>query len=879
MLVKKKLPLMIIILVSIPLLILSVLIYHFTSESITDSSKISIQQITSVEGNALTTYINAQVREVQLSSRRESIVELLKNRKKSNDLTSFIYLPDTLNVDRNLASRVVELNDLQHSFVCDTDGNIIADSNSQGLKLNIYYRDYFKKTMDGEIAVGDVIKSVINKESIVVVACPVFDEQRNVIGLFGNAIKIQAISDYLSNIKIGNTGYAYLTDNNGVLIAHSTKSKIGKSVENSVILNAARSYKKDDINVTKLDTYTYNNQKKYVGYIIIPYTNWIMAVTQNIGEINQPAILELYIIISLTVLMIIISIVVSIFAAKSISNPISKLIETMNKAERGNFSVVWDYKSKDELGQLAHNFNNMIKKLNFSYEELSSVYEELSSTEEELRTQYDQLLENQKALSLSEEKYREVLDGINDAVWEWNIETNEFFASEKWQSITGYSNLNVDFIKIVHTAVENDDIKEVRNEVLVNSKQSKEDFRKEIEITTKYGEKKWILSRNKITRNSEGKLVKVLGSITDVTNEKRANDKIKELAYFDVLTGIPSRYAFINNLDKEINECIHLNKLGAILFIDLDDFKKINDTLGNDIGDKLLKTISSKAMSILTKDETICRFGGDEFLILKKNINKKEELAELANKLLKIFESYFILDGKQVFITCSIGICMFPINGLDKNIILKNADTAMYKAKEQGKNRYEFYNEEMSKKLMKDIVIEKAIRNGLINNGFYINYQPQVDISTGNIIGVESLIRLKDKELGYLSPRQFIPLAEENGLIVPIGDWVMETALTKKMEWIAAGFGNIRMSVNVSSLQIHHPDFLEKVKNIVDKLKIPRDFMELEITESVLMESLETNVKILQELRDMGIKTALDDFGTGYSSLNYIRMIPIDSKR
>lgn len=877
MLIRKKLPLMIIVLVSIPLLLLSLVIYYFTSISITDSSKKNIQQVTSVEGNALTTYINSQVKEVQLSARRESIVEMLKNRSKSKDLNSFVYTPEALNVDRNLASRVEELNDLQHSFICDVQGNIIADSDSEGIKLNISYRKYFQKVMGGEIAVSDAMKSAISNENIVVAACPVLDEQGNVIGLFGNSIKVQSISDYLSNIKIGNTGYAYLTDNNGILIAHPTKSKVGTLVDNPVILNVVKSFDKINISVTKMDTYTYNNQKKYLGYIILPYTNWILAVAQNVQEVNAPARLELYIIVGLTIFMIIVSALVSLIASKSIANPIEKLIATINKAENGDLTVICDYESKNELGQLSHNLNNMIKKLNGSYEELSSVYEELSSTEEELRSQYDQLLENQKALALSEDRYKEALDGINDAVWEWNVETNEFFASDKWQSITGYSNKKVDFIKLLHLLVNKNNLNEINKEVILNNRKLKDDLRQELEITTGNGEKKWILTKSKITRNSEGKLLKIVGSISDISSTKKADDKIKQLALFDALTGIPNRYAFLNSLDKEVSECSLFNKQGAIFFIDLDDFKRINDSLGHDIGDKLLKTISSQAMALIDKNETICRFGGDEFLVLKRNINGKEEIIELANKLLSIFKDCFVLDGKQVFITCSIGICMFPNNGKDKNIILKNADTAMYKAKEQGKNRYEFYNEEMSEKLMKAMVIEKAIRNGLINNDFYLNYQPQVDIQTGNIIGVESLIRLKNEELGFLSPGEFIPIAEEDGLIVPIGDWVMETALTKKKEWIDKGYGSVRMSINVSSLQIHQPDFLEKVKCLVDKFKIPKGFIELEITESVLMESLDDNVRILQELRNIGIRTALDDFGTGYSSLNYLRMIPIDT--
>ncbi len=875
MYIKKKLPIIMIILISIPLLILSYAIYNYTYMSVTNDSKNHIKQVTSIEGNALSTFVNYQIKEVELSARIGSVVELLKEAKQSEDLKQFIYKTDALNVDKLLTLRVKELNDVQHSFICDLKGNIIADSNSTGLMLNITDREYFQQAINGEIAISDEMKSKISNEDIIVVASPVIDEQGNVIGLYCNAIQISAFNKYIENITIGNTGYAYLVDDDGIMIAHPQKDKLGKPVENSVLRKVVDEKLYLNQNDTGFDTYVYNGTKKYFGYTVIPKINWILAVTQNVDEVNAPARLELYFIIVLTLIMLVITSIISLLFSKSITNPISSLIAMMNKAENGDLSVSCDYNSNNELGKLSSNFNSMIKKLSGSYEELSAVYEELSATEEELRCQYEELLENEKALTISEDRFKQALDGINDVIWEWDIKADTFFASDKWEELTGYSNKNIDIKKFLKIILPNEELQRI----IKNYKTltiSAEYFREEFEITTKSGDKKWILNRARITRDSKGNPIKITGTISDVTNIRQANDKIMELAYCDSLTGIPNRTTLMRKLDEVINKCAENNKLGAALFIDLDDFKRINDSLGHDIGDKLLKRICTKAKNILNKNEILYRFGGDEFLVLMCDVKAREQVINLANRLLNIFKDYFIIDNKQVYITCSIGICIFPTDGKDKNSILKNADTAMYKAKEKGKNTFEFYNEEMSKKILKDMIIEKALRNGIENNYFYLQYQPQVNIQ-GEIIGVESLVRLKNEELGFVSPGEFIPIAEKTGLIITIGDWIMETAIIKKLEWFNNGYGDIRVSINVSSLQIHRPDFVEKIKKLVEKYKINPNFIELEITESVLMEQLDKNVVILQELRDIGIRIALDDFGTGYSSLNYLRTIPLNT--
>ncbi|MBC2582322.1 EAL domain-containing protein [Clostridium sp. DJ247] len=884
MLIKKKLPLIIIFLVSVPLMLLSILIYYHTSTTLINNSKNNIEQITKVESHALISLINQQKREVEISTQRASVINILKSRQQDNK-DSFLSLPQILKEDELLRSRTGNLIELQNSFIVDLNGIIVSDSESEGKGINVKHKQYFKKALLGQLAISSTLLSEVNSKLVIVIAAPVRDEDGNIIGVFGNSIHAEYFENFTSKVKIGSTGYAYIVDNEGLVLAHPNKNKIGKPVENSKIKDVA----KNASNLGKLnihlgendiymDTYNYNNKDRFVGINIIPGVNWTLAVTRDIDEIKAVARNQLYIIIGITIFMILISIKISINAARSITNPIEKLIGTMNKAARGDLNSICEHESNDELGQLSDNFNTMIEKLNLSYEELSAVYEELTATDEELRAQYDELLQSQEALTLSEERYIQVLNGINDAIWEWDMNKYKFFISDKFYDITGYNIKDISIRKLLKVALLPEDQRIFFKDIRHHIKMENSYYRSEFKILTNSGEIKWILNRGKLVRDSNGEPLKFFGAMSDITKTRIAQEKIKQLAYYDPLTGLPNRTNFIQQLDEELKVCKKSNnKAAALLFIDVDDFKKVNDSLGHDVGDKLLKSVSDKLVSLVDTNDVVCRFGGDEFLILKKDVSDKEEVRHFVRNLLKEFETRFELDEKQMFITLSIGISMLPCDGEHKNIILKNSDTAMYKAKDKGKNTYQFYTADMSEGLIRSMVVEKVLRTAVNNNEIYLQYQPQIELKTGRVIGTEALVRLKSDELGFISPKEFIPIAEKTGLIISIGQWIMRTACSQNIAWLNKYSKTTRISINVSSIQINELDFVETVKRCILEAGISPELVEIEITESILMESLEANVKILNELRNFGVRIALDDFGTGYSSLNYLRSIPINT--
>jgi diguanylate cyclase (GGDEF)-like protein/PAS domain S-box-containing protein len=512
--------------------------------------------------------------------------------------------------------------------------------------------------------------------------------------------------------------------------------------------------------------------------------------------------------------------------------------------------------------------------LNNSYEELSAVYEELTATEEELRAQYEELQENEEIIRTNEERYRLAIEGANDAIWEWNLPSNSFFISEKWTDITGHDTF-LSFKDIYNKYIyhsDKDSAEKDLTEAINNNKIYKSEFR----IVAKDGSIKWLLNRGKLLINSDGKAIKMAGSVTDISERKANEQQIEQIAYFDVVTNLPNRYYLMQKFKEILNSNSLCNKNSALLFLDLDEFKRINDTLGHDKGDYVLKEISMRLKASLPLNSIAGRFGGDEFLVLVPEFDNIKDLEVTCNNILNVFKDPFIINDALNYVTTSIGISIAPIDGESPEVLLKNADTAMYRAKEQGKNQYCFFSYSMGKELMKRITIENNLRHALENKEFELYYQPQVNLFTGKIEGMEALIRWNNKELGFVSPNDFIPIAEKTGLIIPIGNWVLETACKQNKLWLDKGLSYNSIAINVSSIQFIRPNFLDNVKDILTRENLPSVFLEIEITESLLMDSSEDIINKLNDLRSMGIKISLDDFGTGYSSLNYLRQLPIN---
>jgi diguanylate cyclase (GGDEF)-like protein/PAS domain S-box-containing protein len=365
--------------------------------------------------------------------------------------------------------------------------------------------------------------------------------------------------------------------------------------------------------------------------------------------------------------------------------------------------------------------------------------------------------------------------------------------------------------------------------------------------------------------------------ILDISEKKKAADRLNFLAYYDNLTGLPNRSLFVDRLQQAMKVADRYEQMAAVLFIDLDQFKKINDSLGHDAGDSLLREAAERLSSCMRSSDTVARWGGDEFCLLLQNIQTIENVNIVAEKIIERFAEPFVIKDKKMVITASIGIILYPLDEVDVEGLLKNADTAMYHAKGRGRNNYQYYNHEMSRQLEHRLELEYELRHALERDEFRLQYQPQVDIQQGRIVGIEALIRWQHPERGMVPPDQFISIAEETGLILPIGEWVLQQACSQMRDLLVAGLPAISLSVNLSVRQLREADLVDKVRQTLRQSDLDAPMLDLEITESMLMSDIDRVMQTLNQLSELGVNISVDDFGTGHSSLAYLKQFPIST--
>lgn len=364
--------------------------------------------------------------------------------------------------------------------------------------------------------------------------------------------------------------------------------------------------------------------------------------------------------------------------------------------------------------------------------------------------------------------------------------------------------------------------------------------------------------------------------VYDVTDRKRAEAQVQYLAFHDPLTGLANRSLLHDRLDRALAHALRHGETGALCFLDLDRFKNINDSLGHQAGDQLLRQVAERLRTLLRDDDTLSRSGGDEFILLFPQLEEPGHAALVAERVLQTLAEPFLLGEREVFVTCSIGISLFPLDGAAVESLIQNADAAMYHAKGQGRNNFQFFQAAMTAQARERLQLENDLRQALSRGEMQLHYQPQVAAGSGAVIGVEALLRWQHPRLGMVSPARFIPLAEETGLILPLGEWVLRTACAQARKWWEAGLLPVRMAVNVSAKQFRQPGFVDIVDRILGETGFDPACLELELTESVLMDDVQGAILTLTDLKARGIHLAMDDFGTGYSSLSYLRQFPID---
>jgi len=377
-----------------------------------------------------------------------------------------------------------------------------------------------------------------------------------------------------------------------------------------------------------------------------------------------------------------------------------------------------------------------------------------------------------------------------------------------------------------------------------------------------------------ISLSPENHLVRV--SLNDITLKKNTEEQIYRQSHYDSLTGLPNRFLFIDRLNQSLARIAWHKKVIGVLFLDLDQFKQVNETMGHTVGDALLQEVAQRLEGAIRDGDTVAHLGGDEFAIMLVDLDQADDVMRIANKILDLFLSPILLEDRELYITASIGISIGPSDGKISKDLIRNADMAMYRAKEQGRNRYQFFLPEMNLKVTKRLALETAMRQMLNKNQLILYYQPLVSLKTGKIVGMEALIRWNHPEWGLVSPARFIPLAEETGLIVLIGEWVLRMACAQIKSWHDMGFTELHGAVNISGRQFDRNDLLQTVENALSESGLAASFLHLELTESIL-QSTESTVATIQKLRAKGVEVSIDDFGTGYASLSYLKRFSVNT--
>jgi diguanylate cyclase (GGDEF)-like protein len=384
-----------------------------------------------------------------------------------------------------------------------------------------------------------------------------------------------------------------------------------------------------------------------------------------------------------------------------------------------------------------------------------------------------------------------------------------------------------------------------------------------------------VLTNIRLVTHAGNALPSIEGGLVDITDRKLAEEQIKFLAYYDSLTQLPNRSLLQDRLAQALASARRHKEKVAILFLDLDRFKDINDSLGHSFGDLLLQQVAQRLKTMSRDEDTVARIGGDEFLILLNSLQSVKDASASAERILQEMKRDFVIQGQTFKVGCSIGISVFPEHGADGETLIKNADAAMYSAKDSGRHACRFFTEDMNADLVARLTTENNLRLALERDEFFLVYQPQMEMATGRIIGLETLLRWRQPELGLVMPDSFIPVAESCGLIVPIGEWVLRTACAQARKWRDVGLDVQLVAVNVSAVQFRQEGFCAMVKAALSDTGLEPQCLELELTESSLFSNVDVHFSQFEQLKSMGVNLAIDDFGTGYSSLGYLRQFPV----
>ncbi|HJV47262.1 MAG TPA: EAL domain-containing protein, partial [Bacillota bacterium] len=743
-----------------------------------------------------------------------------------------------------------------NAAIFDKQGNIITSNPKNENELNnVSLRSYFAEPMKTKAAYLSPVFFTKSGQPVIVLGIPIINTEQEierVVGLRIELLQNQMMQSFFEHFDIGENGYTYIVDQNGRVLFHPQKERIAEDVNENVVVKELMQGNSGYQKVTNLQ-----GSDMLASYRFIPYLHWGIVAQIPVEstlfslEAFEDRIEKLALLLLLPLI-----ILVGLHTRRTIE-PIKRLQKAVDEVTNGNYDGHIPTNGKNEIEVLFQQFNNMVDTIRQNRKNLNLKRQELLEKKVFLR----QILDlNPNFIFARNQEGKYTLVNHSKAV----------FTGLKMEEILGKSELEINHDTELAQILLAED-----REVLTYGKDL---FIPERIFIDSDGQKHYLQTHKIPIFNANGQAEQVLCILTDITEQKKRESEIEYLAYHDHLTNLPNRMALQEQVSNYIVDQEEV-RIMAMLFLDLDQFKLINDSLGHMIGDELLKKVVERFQWNLPSNAIMARMGGDEFAVFLKDVQEEVEAESMAQSLMDGLRLPFQMQGREFHITTSVGISFYPKDGITFENLLKKADTAMHQAKKQGKNQYEIFQPAFEQDIRQRLEMEGFLRKALEEQEFFLVYQPKVDLQTNKICGMEALIRWKHPILGIVSPDKFIPLAEENGMILTIGEWVLHEACSQNKKWQEEGLNPVRVSVNLSVKQLLDPELLNTVDRILKETKLEPNWLELEITESMLIEGSRDKevIVILKSLQDRGVSLSIDDFGTGYSSLSYLKKFPIQT--
>ncbi|WP_243372147.1 EAL domain-containing protein [Geotalea sp. SG265] len=740
-------------------------------------------------------------------------------------------------------------------FLFSADGKIIAESpylpGRRG--RDISFRDYYKKTVaSGKPQISDPYISTHNPgKPAIIITVPLFDDYGRLQAIFAGSLDLTR-DNFLgkfSRIRLGQTGYLFLFTTDGSFVMHPDESRIMKPFSlagHDFFERAAKAVEGTEERENSRGVRVLTTYKR------LRTANWVLGANYPLKEAYAPVEQAKFYTAVAAFFCVMLSILFVWLGMRYLTLPLLNMaaqIRTLNGEPDSRFHV--EIQSEDEIAELGRAFNDL-----------------LCRVENEKEALRDAVLIARNERAKSEAIVAAMGDGISMVGTDYTVlYQNQVHQNQFGGDFTG-SHCYRGF-QGKEAVCSGCPVAECFDDGEVHTAER---------LLERNGETLHLEVTASPLRDYNGTIIAGIEVVRDISGRKKMELAIEQMAFHDALTGLPNRRLFNERLAQAIAHAQRNGQLLAVVFLDLDRFKEINDSLGHSIGDQLLQEVAARLKNCCRRaEDTIARQGGDEFLLFLSEIKDADDAVRLATALLPEMTKPFIISGYELFVSASIGISIYPHDGGDVDTLARNADTAMYRAKQQGRNNYNLYNPSMGEKNRQRLAVETSLRRALANDELVLHYQPQVQVQTGCITGIEALVRWNHPERGMLLPASFIPQAEETRLIFELGEWVLERACAQNKAWQDAGYPPVKISVNYSQRQLRQHDFVEKFARVLDRTGLEANWLELEVRESVLIEGMVENIQVLSALRELGVRVAIDNFGTGYSCFKHLGDLPLDA--